>query len=145
MVIADGSSDIPGSSVCRDRRAATHGFFKGKQMGKIKCSREIPVRRDVDVFVAGGGPAGVAAAVTAARAGAETFIIDGGSSFGGMGALGLVPAFMPLGDGERLLTGKIGEEVVRRMLSPDGTYIEDMPLDTRCEYSINAEKLKKSL
>lgn len=38
-------------------------------MEKIKCSREIPVRRDVDVFVAGGGPAGVAAAVTAARAG----------------------------------------------------------------------------
>lgn len=112
-------------------------------MEKIKCSREIPVRRDVDVFVAGGGPAGVAAAVTAARAGAETFIIDGGSSFGGMGTLGLVPAFMPLGDGERLLTGKIGEEVVRRMLSPDGTYMEDMPLDTRCEYSINAEKLKR--
>ena len=36
-------------------------------MGVIKIRREIPVRHEVDVFVAGGGPAGVIAAVTARK------------------------------------------------------------------------------
>ena len=35
----------------------------------IGYSKRIPVKREVDVFVAGGGPAGVSAAVAAARLG----------------------------------------------------------------------------
>ena len=112
---------------------------------KLSFSREIDVRHEVDVFVAGGGPAGIAAAVTAARAGAKVFIAEGGSAFGGMGTLGLVPAFMPLGDGERLLCAGIGAEVLRRMLSPDGAYNPDLSLDPGIyqTYSIEAEKLKR--
>ena len=37
--------------------------------GAVVYSRSIPVAHDVDVFVAGGGPAGVCAALAAARAG----------------------------------------------------------------------------
>jgi flavin-dependent dehydrogenase len=40
-------------------------------MSKLTFQREIEIRHDVDVLVVGGGPAGVAAAVTAARQGAK--------------------------------------------------------------------------
>ncbi len=63
-------------------------------MGVIKIRREIPVRHEVDVFVAGGGPAGVAAAVAAARQGRKVFLAEGHSCLGGMGTAGLVPAFV---------------------------------------------------
>jgi NADPH-dependent 2,4-dienoyl-CoA reductase/sulfur reductase-like enzyme len=39
-------------------------------------ARDIPVAADVDVLVAGGGPAGIAAALSAARAGARTMIVE---------------------------------------------------------------------
>ena len=44
----------------------------------------------VDVAVAGGGAAGIAAAVTAARAGASTVLIDRQCMLGGMGSAALV-------------------------------------------------------
>jgi hypothetical protein len=43
-----------------------------------------------DVLVAGGGSAGLAAAITAARAGAETLLIERGGMLGGMGTAALV-------------------------------------------------------
>lgn len=39
-------------------------------METITFIREIPIKKQADVFIAGGGPAGIAAAVTAARMGA---------------------------------------------------------------------------
>lgn len=52
--------------------------------------RTIDVIADVDVLVVGGGPAGVCAAVGAARTGANTMIIEALGSFGGMWTNGLV-------------------------------------------------------
>jgi len=78
---------------------------------EISFERRIPVRHEVDVFVAGGGPAGIAAAVAAAREGASVFLAEGTVSFGGMGTAGLVPAFMHFGDGERFLAGGVGRGV----------------------------------
>ena len=46
-------------------------------------AREIPVFGEYDVVVAGGGPAGFAAAVSAARAGAKTLLIEKFASLGG--------------------------------------------------------------
>ncbi|GAF96810.1 unnamed protein product, partial [marine sediment metagenome] len=59
--------------------------------GSLRFQREIPIRHDVEVFVAGGGPAGVAAAVAAAREGRSVFLAEGQSCLGGMGTAGLVP------------------------------------------------------
>ena len=67
------------------------------------------VRYDVDVFVAGGGPAGVAAAVTAARNGASVYLAEAMGCFGGEGTSALVPCFCQFSDGERFLAGGIGE------------------------------------
>jgi ribulose 1,5-bisphosphate synthetase/thiazole synthase len=79
--------------------------------------RTVPVRHKVDVFVAGGGPAGVAAALAAARQGADVFIAEGQACFGGMGTAGLVPAFMRFTDGIHFLADGIGREVYEMMKS----------------------------
>ena len=52
--------------------------------------REIPVIADVDVLVVGGGPAGVGAAVGAARTGASVFFVEEMGALGGMWTQGLV-------------------------------------------------------
>ena len=48
------------------------------------------------MIVAGGGPAGCAAALAAARSGLKTLIIERNSCLGGMGAAGLVPSWCPV-------------------------------------------------
>ena len=52
--------------------------------------REVPVIGDYDVAVCGGGPAGCAAALAAARQGLKTLLIEGQGQLGGMGTSGLV-------------------------------------------------------
>jgi len=47
-------------------------------------TREIKVLDEVDVLVAGGGPAGIAAAIGAARAGAKTMLVERYGCFGGV-------------------------------------------------------------
>ncbi len=49
---------------------------------------------DVDVMVAGGGPAGLAAATAAAREGADTLLVEATGCLGGQGTSGLVGPFM---------------------------------------------------
>ncbi len=50
---------------------------------------------ECDVMVIGGGMAGTAAAIAAARGGARTVLIESASALGGMGTCGLVPALAP--------------------------------------------------
>ena len=75
-------------------------------METITFMREIPIKKQADVFIAGGGPAGIAAAVTAARMGAQVFLAEKGQCFGGAAALTCVPAFMRFSDGEHFLAGR---------------------------------------
>ena len=77
----------------------------------IKYNTSLPVKYNVDVFVAGGGPAGVAAAVAAARCGAKVFIAENGGAFGGAAVGSLVPAFMQFTDGVNFVADGIGREV----------------------------------
>lgn len=77
----------------------------------IEHKLSLPVKYDVDVFVAGGGPAGVAAAVAAARNGASVFLAENGGAFGGAAVQSLVPAFMQFTDGVNFVADGIGREV----------------------------------
>jgi hypothetical protein len=96
----------------------------------LAFQREIPVRHEVDVLVAGGGPAGVAAALAAARAGRSVFLAERQTCLGGMGTAGLVPAFMPFGDGVNFLAAGIGEEVARKLEAASGLKLERiLPID----------------
>lgn len=63
-------------------------------------NNEIPLNNSWDVIVVGGGPAGCTAAVAAAREGAATLLIEATGSLGGMGTVGLVPAWCPFSDKE---------------------------------------------
>lgn len=58
-----------------------------------EAPRETPVVADVEVLVVGGGPAGVGAALAAAREGAKTLLIERHGMLGGMWTAGLVNPF----------------------------------------------------
>ena len=105
-------------------------------MKEILFQRKIPVTRQVDVFIAGGGPAGLAAAVTAARMGASVFLAEKHQSFGGAAALSAVPAFMRFSDGVNFMAGGIGREIFDALYGPQTDY-------TEVEFPIDVEKLKR--
>ena len=81
----------------------------------LTYARTLPVKVETDVFVAGGGPAGVAAAVAARSAGARVFMAEGFTCFGGMGTAGRVPLFMQFGDGIRDLAQGFGTRFRARL------------------------------
>ena len=58
-------------------------------MEKIIQTREIPVEGQYDVVVCGGGPAGIMAAVAAARCGARVVLVERYGCLGGMATRGL--------------------------------------------------------
>ena len=104
---------------------------------EITYTKSLPVKYDVDVFVAGGGPAGIAAAVSCARQGRSVFLVEAFSALGGAAVTMLVPAFIGLTDGEHFLAGGIGREVY------DAIQREAMPKFRRfCPKAIPAETLK---
>ena len=57
-------------------------------MQSYNFSRSVPVEEGYDVLVAGGGPAGSAAAVCAARLGAKVLLVEATGSLGGMSTSG---------------------------------------------------------
>ena len=70
-----------------------------------QLTRSIPAEAPYDLVVAGGGPAGTAAAVCAARRGLKVLLAEATGCLGGMGTSGLVSSFGPVSDGERMLVG----------------------------------------
>jgi len=92
--------------------------FERKNLSGITISepeREVPVIREADVIVVGGGPGGVAAAVSAARAGAKTILLERYGHLGGMATGGLVNIIPNLGtiDGQHLIGGFTQEFIDR--------------------------------
>lgn len=66
----------------------TSGVLKGDWFAED--AREIPVVADYDVIVCGGGPAGFAAALAAARSGAKTALIEVHGCVGGIWTAGML-------------------------------------------------------
>lgn len=80
----------------------------------IRPSQKLAVRGVFDVAVVGGGIAGVAAAVAAARAGAKVCLIEKEHALGGLATLGLVVFYLPLCDGRgRQVIAGLGEELLK--------------------------------
>jgi ribulose 1,5-bisphosphate synthetase/thiazole synthase len=86
-----------------------------KSANTYKLERDIPVEEGYDLVIAGGGPAGAAAAISAARLGAKVLLVEATGCMGGMGTSGLVTQFPALGDGEKRLVGGVLLEMVEAM------------------------------
>jgi 2-polyprenyl-6-methoxyphenol hydroxylase-like FAD-dependent oxidoreductase len=85
-------------------------------------ARKIKVCREADVVVVGGGPGGVASAISAARNGAKTVLIERYGHLGGMATGGLINIIPNLAD----ITGKqhiygITQEMLDRLDKRGGT------------------------
>jgi len=68
-----------------------------------------------NLVVVGAGPAGCAAAISAARLGTETFLIERYGFAGGMATTGLVHPWMDYYAGDKCLTGGIFAEIAERL------------------------------
>jgi len=107
----------------------------------LHFKRDLQIVDRYDVLVAGAGPAGMAAAIAAARTDASVLLIEQTGALGGMGTSGLVPNFCSMTDGVRTLVGGIGKEVVERLRACNGTGPDDRP-DRWGSIPFDPEKLK---
>jgi hypothetical protein len=81
----------------------------------LEPARRTPVAGGVDVLVAGGGPAGIAAALAAARQGARTLLVERYGYLGGMITGSYVVAILGVGDGHAPKAQGIVDEIRARM------------------------------
>ncbi|TDC08268.1 FAD-dependent oxidoreductase [Nonomuraea longispora] len=88
----------------------------------LRYTRDIPVGEPTDVLVVGGGPAGLAAAIAAARAGASVRLVERFGFLGGNLTAGLVgPCMTSFSlDGSTQLIRGVFDEFVRRMEAAGG-------------------------
>ncbi|HEY1745911.1 MAG TPA: FAD-dependent oxidoreductase [Xanthobacteraceae bacterium] len=95
-----------------------HGRVKRARPSKtiIEAQREVPVLAETDVLVVGGGPAGTAAAIAAARAGADVLLAERYNHLGGLSTGGLVIWIDRMTDwsGRHIIRG-LAEEFVDRL------------------------------
>jgi len=94
-------------------------------MSLLTMSFDLPVSADVDVLVAGGGPAGVAAALSAARNGARVLLVEKMGLLGGSATTAQVPAFAPFSDRTKSVVRGIGWEMLTEMLARTGRPVPD--------------------
>ena len=104
---AQGIELFSGSNRVRRARPAKTVFEPG---------REIPVFAETDVLVVGGGPAGTAAAIAAARVGADVLLVERYNHLGGLSTGGLVIWIDRMTDwsGQHIIRG-LAEEFMERL------------------------------
>lgn len=97
----------------------------------MEPSRQLPISRDVDVIVVGGGPAGLAAAIASARNGARTVLIEQFGYLGGTATASLMACINGFRnqvepDSTQTVRG-IAEEIVLQLKALGGLGISPYP------------------
>ena len=93
------------------QQAGGHALAEsGGETSLREPSRDIPVVRAADVVVCGAGPAGVSAAVAAARRGADVALIENHGQLGGIWTTGLLSWIIDAGDKDGIMA-----EIAERM------------------------------
>lgn len=98
-------------------------------------SREIPVIAQVDVLVLGAGPAGIGAAVWAARTGASTMLVEQAGDVGGISTIGMMSHWTGRTE------GGFYDEILERSSDLNHT-TEDYGFNGSPRQIINPERLK---
>lgn len=110
----------------------------------ISYHKELQVKYQTDVLVAGGGPAGVAAAVMCARAQKETggsvLLLEQSGTFGGSSTLAGVPELMNFDDGRNFLAKGFGELICRSLYGDES--VTDSAQFRRFWRNVRTEELK---
>ena len=106
-------------------------------------ARELPLDDSWDVIVAGGGPAGSAAATAAAREGARTLLVEATGALGGMGTLGLVPWFCGYHDREKVIARGLAERVLEACAAGTPHLRKELEANPLASPAIDPELLKR--
>ncbi len=130
------ADEKPGKTEDSAGQVLTDDKSKGATLrsGKVvQPERELPVKYSTDVLVIGGGPAGVAAAVTAKRNGADVVLIERYGCFGGLFTAGLVlnlnGTFSTLKNGEKIQVAKgFNDEVIKGLVALGSDGVLEEPL-----------------
>ena len=95
--------------------AASHGSPGNEEKGVyLEPAKEVPIVSGADVVVCGAGPAGVAAAIAAAREGAKTRLIEVNGCLGGIWTAGLLCYIIDSANKKGLMP-----EILRRLVAKE--------------------------
>jgi len=135
-----------GSKVVDKITASSRGGAAFFEDGKvIQPRRAIPVFRETDVLVVGGGTAGVAAALAARRAGVKVTLVERYGCFGGLWTAGLVLIVLcthvPDSGRRKKMVQGIGDEILGRIDKLKYGAINYGP-DAKCDATTDPEATK---
>ncbi len=109
-----GAVDFSANAKHAGNSAQSGGVAAEGENHVIEPQRRIPVCGETDVAVIGGGIAGVAAALAAARSGVKVSLLEKSCLPGGLATLGNVVIYLPLCDGYgHQVSGGLCEELIR--------------------------------
>jgi len=113
----------------------------------VEKEKKIPVEYRADVVVAGGGVAGVAAALTASRDGAKVLLIERFGQLGGQATGGLVTLQLGFGRLEFGLNKEIGEAIMEQGADimetmDEWKWVEDMGFTSKKRILYDGEDMK---
>jgi cation diffusion facilitator CzcD-associated flavoprotein CzcO len=95
---------------------------RGLDMSVVRYEKEVNLFGEYDVAVFGGGPAGVCAAIEAARCGKKVLLAEACGMLGGMATSALVGPFMTCydRDGDNQIVKGLFDEIVERTVEAGG-------------------------